>query len=98
MNRQDQTMLSKAISHSDILPAGQKNTLSIICSSEYPISAKKIEKAASFSRQAVNFSLKALLSRNFIERERDGVFVYKINQDRAIELIERYKTSLLTDK
>ena len=91
-------MLDKAISNSDILPTGQKNILSIIGASEYPVSSKHIEKAMGFTKQTVNFSIKTLLNRKFIEREKDGVFVYKLNEDRAIELIERYKASLLAEK
>jgi predicted transcriptional regulator len=58
------------------------------------VSAKQIEKVIGFTKQTVNFSIKALLTRNFIVREKDGVFVYKPNQDRSIELIKRYKKTL----
>jgi predicted transcriptional regulator len=91
MDKKDKTILQKAILSSDILPTGQKNILNIICSSDYPVSAKNIEKLMGFKKQTVNFSIKALLSRNFIIREKDGVFVYKANEDRIIELIQRYK-------
>jgi len=51
-----------------------------------------------FKKQTVNFTLKNLLSRNFVERKKDGIYVYAINEDRAIELIERYKEGLLNKK
>lgn len=95
MDKKDKLMLLEAIKHSDILPSGQKIILSIICSSEYPVSAKHVEKIIGFTKQTVNFSIKALLTRNFIVREKDGVFVYKPNQSRAIELIKRYKETLV---
>lgn len=84
-------MLSDAIQNSDIVPDGQKKVLDIICSSSYPLSAKAIEKRLNSSKQSVNFSVRSLLSRNFIIKEKDAVFVYKPNETRIIELIERYK-------
>lgn len=87
-------MLSEAIRNSDIVPEGQKKVLDIICSSPYPLSAKSIEKTLSSSKQSANFSLRSLLSRNFIIKEKDAVFVYKPNETRVIELIERYKNTL----
>ena len=40
----EKTMLVKAIENSDILPSGQKRVLSIIANSDYPVTAKQIEK------------------------------------------------------
>jgi predicted transcriptional regulator len=94
MSKKDKLILQNAINCSDILPRGQKNVLNIICSSDYPVSAKHIEKLIGLTKQTVNFSIKSLLSRNFIIREKDGVFVYKANQDRVTELIDRYKATL----
>ena len=91
-------MLSRAIRNSDILANSHKNILNIIESSDYPMSAKNIEQAMGHTRQAVNASLKTLLDRKFVEREKDGNFVYKLNTDRVVELIERYKASLLSEK
>ena len=94
----DKTMLMKAIESSDMLPSGQKKVLSIISSSDYPVTARQIEKLMGFTKQTINFTLKHLLARNFVERRKDGVYVYTLNEDRAIELIERYKAYLLNEK
>lgn len=94
----EKTMLVKAIENSDILPSGQKRVLSIIANSDYPVTAKQIEKVMGFKKQTVNFTLKNLLSRNFVERKKDGIYVYSITENRAIELIERYKEGLLNKK
>ena len=94
----DKMILIKAIENSDILPSGQKKVLSIIGSADYPVTAKQIEKAMGYKKQTVNFTLKHLLNRNFIEREKDGVYIYTPNKDRAVELIERYKTNLINQK
>ena len=94
----EKTMLVKAIENSDILPSGQKRVLSIIANSDYPVTAKQIEKIMGFKKQTVNFTLKNLLSRNFVARKKDGIYFYAINENRAIELVERYKESLLNRK
>lgn len=98
MKEKDKTMLARAIRNSDILANSHKNILNIIESADYPMSAKNIEQAMGHTRQAVNSSLKTLLDRRFVEREKDRNFVYTLNKDRAVELIERYKTSLLAEK
>ena len=67
---ENKKMLLDAIKNSDILPLKQKNTLSVVCSSEYPISAKSIEKKLSMNKQSINYSLKSLLKRNFLIREK----------------------------
>jgi len=97
VQEKNKNMLTRAIENSDILPSGQKKVLSIICNSDYPVTAKQIEKYMGFTKQTINFTLKHLLSRNFIEREKDGVYVYTPNKERTVELIERYKTSLLNN-
>ena len=94
----EKTMLVKAIENSDILPSGQKRVLNIIASSDYPVTAKQIEKAMGFKKQTINFTLKNLLSRNFVVRKKDGIYFYTVNEDRAVELIERYKVSLFNKK
>jgi predicted transcriptional regulator len=83
-------ILIEAINNSDILPLKQKNALRIVCSSEYPLSAKSIEKKLNMNKQSINYSLKSLLKRNFIIREKDGYYTYRPNNARVEELIRRY--------
>ncbi|MBM3467466.1 MAG: MarR family transcriptional regulator [Alphaproteobacteria bacterium] len=90
----DSKMLIEAVENSDILPQKQKRTLVVICSSEYPLSAKSIEKNLSMNKQSINYSLKSLLKRNFLIREKDGCYVYRPNYIRIEELVRRNKQSL----
>tara|TARA_B100001093_G_scaffold513809_1_gene586491 strand:- start:1094 stop:1366 length:273 start_codon:yes stop_codon:yes gene_type:complete len=87
-------MLHNAIQDADILSSAQKRILNIICDSNYPVSAGSILDLMGTSKQAVHFSIKKLLERNFITREKDRVFVYKPNKERVIELIDRYNKKL----
>ena len=84
-------MLLEAIKNSDILPLKQKNTLSVVCSAEYPLSAKSIEKKLSINKQSINYSLKSLLKRNFLIREKDGYYTYRPNYIRIEELVRRFR-------
>ena len=90
----DKTMLYNAIQDADILSSGQKKVLNIICDSDYPVSAAAMLDLMGTSKQAVHFSVKKLLERNFIIREKDRVFVYKPNKERIIELLDRYNKKL----
>lgn len=89
--KKDKTMLMEAINYADILSSSQKNALSVICSSKNSMSAKRIEDKLGSSKQTINLCLKSLMKRNFIERSRDGVFMYTPNQERVNELINRYQ-------
>ena len=91
----NKTILIQAIKNSDILPSGQKKILAIISASDYSVTAKQIEKAMGFTKQTVNFTLKNLLARNFVERKKDGVYMYTANKERSVELIERYKSRMM---
>lgn len=90
----DKNMLAEAIKNSSIIPAKQKGTLEILCLSEYPLTASDIEKKLHSTTQRVHFSLKSLLKRNFIIREKDGRYVYRPNYSRVEELINRQKDTI----
>jgi len=87
----NKSMLVEAIRSSDIIPPKQKNTLELLCLSEYPLTAKSIEKELGATTPQVHFSLQSLLKRNFIVREKDGKFLYSANYSRIEELIKRHK-------
>lgn len=89
----NKNMLIEAIKNTDLLPVKQKLVLEVICSSEYPLSSKAIEKKLKATKQQMDYSLKSLIKRNFIIREKDGLYVYRPNYIRVEELIKRYKTS-----
>ncbi len=86
-------MLVEAIRNTDLLPEKQKLTLEVICRSEYPLSSKMIEKKLNTTKQRMDYSLKSLIKRNFIIREKDGSYVYRPNYTRIEELIKRYTNS-----
>jgi len=90
--KQDKNMLVEAIKNSELLPKKQKLTLEVLCLSEYPLSSKMIEKKLNASKQQMDYSLKSLMKRNFIIREKDGNYVYRPNYIRIEELIKRYTT------
>jgi len=89
----DQNMLVEAIRNTELLPSKQKRTLEVICLSTYPLSSKMIEKKTQTTKQRMTYSLKSLMKRNFIIREKDGCYVYRPNYTRIEELIERYKNN-----
>jgi len=60
------------------------------------VSAASILDMMGTSKQAVHFSIRKLLDRKFITRQKDRVFVYEANKIRIIELIERYNQKLNT--
>lgn len=82
-------MLIEAIRSTDLLPEKQKIALEVICCSEYPLSSKMIEKKLNTTKQRMDYSLKSLIKRNFIIREKDGSYVYRPNYERVEELIRR---------
>lgn len=92
--KSNKNMLIAAIRSSDILPSKQGQTLEVICLSDFPLSAKSIEKKLSINKQSINYSLTSLLKRHFITREKDGFYVYRPNYERVEELIQRYKQNL----
>jgi predicted transcriptional regulator len=91
--REDKKMLIEAIKHAEFIPEKQKLALEVIALSEYPISSKMIEKKLNTTKQRMDYSLKSLIKRNFIIKEKDGCYVYRPNYIRMEELIKRYKSA-----
>lgn len=92
---ENKLLLKQAIDDTDILSMKQKLVLKIICESDYPVSSVTIEKSLKVTRQAVYLTLKALLDREFILRKKERIFLYYPNKLKLLELIERYKFSML---
>jgi predicted transcriptional regulator len=91
-------MLNAAIQDTDIMSPKQKEVFQVICNSEFPVSSSVIEDKMRVTRQAVYLTLKTLLDRGFINRERGRVFLYKPNLAKQTELIKRYKHKHSLDK
>jgi len=84
-------ILVEAIRNTELLPPKQKLTLEVICSSEYPLTSKMIQKKLNTTKQRMDYSLKALLKRNFIKQGKDGSLIYTPNDTRMEELIKRHE-------
>jgi len=91
--KRDKAMLIDAIRNAEIIPPKQKLALEVICASDYPITSKMLEKKLNTTKQRMDYSLKSLLKRNFIIKEKDGHFVYSPNYSRMDELVKRYENS-----
>ena len=83
----------EAIDDSGILSKSQKNILKYITSFdlERGVAAASIMSHMQISTQAVNYSLKELIKRNFLTRKKDRVFIYTVNVKKILELLEDYK-------
>jgi len=83
----------EAIDDSGILSKSQKNILKYITSFdlERGVAAASIMSHMQISKQAVNYSLKELIKRNFLMRKKDRVFIYTVNVKKILELLEDYK-------
>lgn len=82
-----------AIDYSDLLSKSQKEILKYLVSFELDrgLPAISIMKYLKVTKQAISFSLKQLMNRNFLTRYKDKVYVYKINRQRLEEIIVDYR-------
>ena len=82
-----------AIDYSDLLSKSQKEILKYIVSFdlERGLPAVSIMKHMKVTKQAIGFSLKQLMSRKFLTRYKDKVFVYRINRTRIQEIVVDYR-------
>ncbi len=90
----DKETIDLAINDTNLLSEKQKVVLKLLCESPFPISSVNIENTMKVSRQAVDLTLKALLNRGFIIRNKERIFLYSPNQQKIFELLERYKFNI----
>ena len=85
-------IILKAIHSSGLLSKSQKSILQYIVSFDLNrgVTASAIMNHMQITKQAVNFSLKELIKRNFVIRSKDRVFIYKVNQNKLEEILEDY--------
>ena len=93
INLTDITDVYKAIDTSGLLSKSQKNILKYIVSFDLQrgVTASSLIEHMNVSKQAINCSLQQLMKRNFVTRYKDKVFLYKINKNRLLELLEDYQ-------
>jgi len=96
MNLGDINDLYKAIDTSGVLSKSQKNILKYIVSFDLQrgVAASSMMGYMNVSKQAINCSLQQLMKRNFVTRYKDKVFMYKVNHNRLLEILEDYKKRL----
>lgn len=82
-------LLPYAIENSKLLSNGQKKILNILVQFDTGIPISQIMELMNSSKQTIHFNMKKLLQRHYVLREREMVFVYKVNQSKVLEISER---------
>ncbi len=97
-------LLLEAIKNSKILSTGQKKIIINLLQFDKGAPISVLIELMGQSKQALYFNVKKLLARGFITREKEMVFVYKVNKEKILEILESYmqlqkaKTFTLTKK
>lgn len=84
-------LLPEAINNSKLLSAGQKKILSVLIQFDTGIPISQLMELMNSSKQSIHFNMKKLLQREYVLREREMVYVYKVNQKKLVEIVEREK-------
>ena len=92
---QDVELCVAAIKSTDLLSNTQKEIFQHMLrfSQDRGVTAASIKVKLGITRQAAAIHLKRLMQRNFITREKNRVFVYKINLQELLNLIKDHKTN-----
>lgn len=97
-------LLLEAINNSKVLSTGQKNIMINLLQFNKGVPISVLIELMGQSKQALYFNVKKLLARGFITREKEMVFIYQVNKEKILELLESYiqlqkvKTFTLTKK
>jgi predicted transcriptional regulator len=81
----------ESVDNYSIFSAGQKKIMKILIDFDTPIPVDVIQKVAGVSKQSFNFSIQGLLKSEFIFREKNRVFIYQVNKEKMLEVINIYK-------
>ena len=81
--------LPQAIESSKILSDGQKKLLTILVQFDAGVPISQIMELMNSSKQTIHFNMKKLLKRGYVLREKEMVFIYKANQSKMVEILER---------
>lgn len=88
------TEMKKAIEYCHTLSKGEKKILSILNDFSIPLSSPHLEDLMHNSKQALRYPLQKLLKKNLIMRKKEGKYLYEINKNSMIPIIDAYKKSL----
>jgi len=97
-------LLLEAINNSKVLSTGQKKIMINLLQFDKGVPISVLIELMRQSKQALYFNVKKLLARGFITREKEMVFIYQVNKEKILELLESYlqlqkaKTFTLTKK
>lgn len=97
-NLEEKTTAIEAIDNYSVFSAGQKVIMKILINFDYPVPVDIIQKVAGVSRQSFNFSIQGLLKLEFIFREKNRVFIYRVNHQKLAEIINIYKKQKILTK
>jgi len=86
----DKPLISNAINDSALLSVGQKIILSSLVKFDIGMPISQIMELTNLTKQTVHFNLKKLLERGYVSRTKDMFFLYKVEQNKMEELLERY--------
>ena len=83
-------LLLEAINNSKVLSTGQKKIMISLLQFDKGVPISVLIELMGQSKQALYFNVKKLLARGFITREKEMVFIYQVNKEKILELLESY--------
>jgi len=83
-------LLPLAIKESSVVSKGQKEILLNILQFEDGLAMSDLVNIMKQSKQTLFLKVKKLLDRDFIIREKEMVYMYKVNPKKMIEILEHY--------
>lgn len=86
----EKPLINQAINSSNLLSGGQKIILNSLVKFDVGIPIAQIMNLTSLSKQTVHFNLKKLLERGYVLRTKDMFFLYKVDNKKMEELLDRY--------
>jgi predicted transcriptional regulator len=84
--------LVDAIRGYNLLPKGQKDILIKLLDFEEGITMQDLVNIMNQSKQTLFLKVKKLLDKQFIIREKDMVYIYKINSSKMLSILDRHIT------
>jgi DNA-binding MarR family transcriptional regulator len=84
------SLLLEAINNSRVLSNGQKKIMVNLLQFDKGVPISVLIELMGQSKQALYFNIKKLLARGFIIREKEMVFIYQVNKEKILELLESY--------
>jgi predicted transcriptional regulator len=84
-------LLLLAIKNSNVLSSSQKEILIHLLQFKEGLPMSDLVELMGQSKQTLFLKVKKLLDRGFVLREKDMVFMYKVNQQKMSTLLENYQ-------